>query len=102
MLGDWYTGDQYRRMLTVGDTFKAIYNKTEGYKHEIIRWDHVESCYASDHWNCKYKTDCNVTKKFRCQEDHRIAIEFDQFDGLNFSLFYQFLMIIFSSYQKRR
>lgn len=84
---DWATGDQYRRMLTLGDTWEPIYNKTEGFKDQIIDWDLVESCYASDNWDCKYYDDCYHTKRYRCNEDHRIAIKFDQFDGEFFRMY---------------
>ena len=96
-------GDQYKRMLTLGNTFKIKYN-------EIMQrdeWIHVGSCYASDHWDCKYKKDCNGTKRFRCNPNHHIAIKFDQFDGLYFLAhlkmghFINFLTDFYSSVQKR-
>ena len=68
-------------MLTVGDFWEPIYNATEGYEDEIIKWKRVESCYASDDADCKYYEDCYHTQRFRCNENHRIAIKFDQFDG---------------------
>ena len=75
-------GDEYKRMLTLGNIFKPVYSNED--ENEILAWKHEKSCYASEHMDCKYRDDCNAIKRFRCNPDHHIGIKFDQFDGLYF------------------
>ena len=77
----WATGDQVKRMLTLGDTWEPVFNKAEGFEDQITDWKLIKSCYANDHWDCKYYEDCYHSKRYRCHENHRIAIKVDQFDG---------------------